>query len=191
MSSISIGSLRVLLATVLLAVPPAGRAMGTLLSDQDVHVQRADGGFVVDVVMHTSVRPAQAWAVLTDFEHMAAFVPNLKSSSVLERGDGLLKVLQQGVARYGVFSANFESLREIRLTPYSEIRAHGLGGNIQRMESLMRLEPEGSGTRLSYHAEALPGFWFPPMIGPALVRHETAEQFSALLDEMQRRRERE
>lgn len=165
--------------------------MGAQLSDRDVHVERADGGFVVDVVMHTPLRPAQAWAVLTDFEHMASFVPNLKSSRVLERGDGVLKVLQQGVARYGLFSANFESLREIRLAPYSEIRAHGLGGNIQRMESLMRLEPEGSGTRLSYHAEALPGFWFPPMIGPALVRHETAEQFSAMLDEMQRRRERE
>lgn len=176
---------------VVLTMPLAGLAMGPLLSDQDVHVERADGGFVVDVVMHAPVRPAQAWAVLTDFEHMASFVPNLNSSRVLERGDGVLKVLQQGVARYGVFSANFESLREIRLTPFSEIRAHGLGGNIQRMESLMRLDPEGSGTRLSYHAEAQPGFWFPPMIGPALVRNETAEQFSAMLDEMLRRRVRE
>lgn len=165
--------------------------MGSLLLEQDVHVERANGGFVVDVVMHTSARPALAWAVLTDFEHMASFVPNLKSSRVLERGEGVLKVLQQGVARYGLFSANFESLREIRLTPCSEIRAHGLSGNVQRMESLMRLEPEGSGTRLSYHAEAQPGFWFPPMIGPSLVRHETAEQFSAMLDEMLRRTERE
>lgn len=174
---------------VLLTTPPAVLAAGPAVLDQDVRVERADGGFVVDVVMHAPVRPAQAWAVLTDFEHMASFVPNLKISRVLERSDSVLKVQQQGVARYGLFSAGFESLREIRLTPYSEIRAHGLGGNIQRMESLMRLEPEGNGTRLSYHAEALPGFWFPPMIGPALVRHETAEQFSAMLDEMQRRRE--
>lgn len=174
---------------VLLATSPAVLAAGPAVLDQDVRVARADGGFVVDVVMHAPVRPAQAWAVLTDFEHMASFVPNLKISRVLERSDSVLKVQQQGVARYGLFSASFESLREIRLTPSSEIRAHGLGGNIQRMESLMRLEPEGNGTRLSYHAEALPGFWFPPMIGPALVRHETAEQFSAMLDEMQRRRE--
>ncbi|MBS0369185.1 MAG: SRPBCC family protein [Proteobacteria bacterium] len=175
----------------LLALPCGGQAAEPAVRDQDVHVERAYGGFVVDVVMHTPVRPAQAWAVLTDFEHMASFVSNLKSSRVLERSEGVLKVHQQGVARYGLFSANFESLREIRLMPYREIHAHGLGGNLQRMESLMRLEPEDGGTRLNYHAEALPGFWFPPMIGPALVRHETAEQFSAMLDEMRRRQERE
>lgn len=169
--------------------PAVCRAAGALVPDQDVHVERSDGGFVVDVVMHTPAPLTLAWAVLTDFEHMASFVPNLKSSRVIERAEGGMKVHQQGVARYGLFSASFESLREIRLTPFSEIRAHGLGGNIQRMESLMRLEPEGSGTRLIYHAEAQPGFWFPPMIGPALIRHETAEQFSAMLDEMQRRRE--
>lgn len=181
--------LLVLCSLALLARSSGGQAAEPAVRDQDVHVERANGGFVVDVVMHTPVQPAQAWLVLTDFEHMASFVPNLKSSRVLERGEGGLKVYQQGVARYGLFSASFESLREIRLTPYSEIRAHGLGGNFQRMESLMRLEPEGGGTRLSYHAEALPGFWFPPMIGPALVRHETAEQFSAMLDEMRRRQE--
>lgn len=54
----------------------------------------------------------------------------------------------------------------------------------------MQLEAEPGGTRLHYHAEVVPGFWFPPMIGPALVRHETAEQFSAIIREMMRRQAR-
>ncbi len=158
-----------------------------LVPDGDVNVQRSGGSFTVDTSMFTPVPPALAWAVLTDFDHMGSFIPNLTSSQVLERGDAMLKVAQKGVARYGFFSANFESIREISLSPQREIRAHNVGGNVKRMESVMQLQAEGSGTRLHYHAEVQPGFWFPPLIGPALVRHETAEQFSAMLREMVRR----
>ncbi|WP_367849285.1 SRPBCC family protein [Rhodoferax sp. WC2427] len=158
-----------------------------VVSDSDVRVERAHGSFTVDLSILAPVDATRAWAVLTDFEHMADFVPNLTSSVVTERSDTLVKVTQKGVAKYGIFSTQFESVREIHLAPPQEIRAHGVGGNILRMESRMQLEPEGSGTRLTYHAEVLPGFWFPPLIGPSLVRHETAEQFSAMLHEMQRR----
>lgn len=159
----------------------------TLVPDADISIQRAGGSFTVDTTLFTPVPPALAWAVLTDFDHMGSFVPNLTSSQVLERSDDLLKVAQKGVARYGFFSANFESVREVSLSPQREIRAHNVGGNVKRMESVMQLQAEGSGTRLHYHAEVMPGFWFPPLIGPALVRHETAEQFSAMLREMVRR----
>ncbi|MDR7377704.1 carbon monoxide dehydrogenase subunit G [Rhodoferax ferrireducens] len=171
----------------LVPIAAATAADAPLVAESDVHVERSGGTFTVDLSMHAPVEPAQAWAVLTDFEHMADFIPNLSSSQVLERSDTVLKVAQKGVARYGVFSTPFESVREIHLNPPHEIRAHGLGGNVQRMDSLMQLEAEGTGTRLTYHAEVLPGFWFPPLIGPALVRHETAEQFSAMLHEMLRR----
>ena len=137
--------------------------------------------------MHAPVPPAVAWQVLTDFEHMADFVPNLSMSRIVERQDARLTVHQKGVGRYGPFSAEFESLREIHLVPLREIRSHGVGGNIQQIDSLMRIDPEGSGTRLHYHSEALPGFWLPPLIGPAVARHETAEQFAAMIREMQRR----
>lgn len=176
------------LAAMLYPVQESMTADGqSLVSDSDVRVEGSGGNFTVDLTMYAPVAPSLAWAVLTDFEHMGEFVPNLVSSQVIERSDNLLKVNQKGVARYGLFSANFESIREIRLSPPREIRAHGVGGNIRRMESVMQLQTEGAGTRLNYHAEVLPGFWFPPLIGPALVRHDTAEQFSAMLREMTRR----
>lgn len=155
--------------------------------DDEVHVQRSGESFTVDTTLFTPVPPALAWAVLTDFDHMGSFVPNLTSSQVLERSDALLKVAQKGVARYGIFSTRFESIREVSLSPQREIRAHNIGGNVKSMDSVMQLQAEGSGTRLHYHAEVIPGFWFPPLIGPSLVRHETAEQFSAMLQEMMRR----
>lgn len=158
------------------------------VAETAVHVERtANGGFAVDLLMLARVPPSMAWAVLTDFEHMARFVPNLTRSQVLSSQGNLLQVSQKGVARYGPFSTEFESIRDIELIPKREIRAHGRSGNVRQMESLMQLEATDDGTRLRYHAEVLPGFWFPPWVGTALVRHETAEQFSAVINEMQRR----
>lgn len=157
------------------------------VSEDDVTAYKSGKRFVVDAVMHAPVPPALAWAVLTDFEHMTDFVPNLSFSRVTARQDTLLTVHQKGTGRYGFFSADFESVREIHLVPLREIRSRGIGGNIRQVESLMQLEAEGTGTRLHYHSEAQPGFWLPPLIGPAVARHETAEQFSAMIREMQRR----
>ncbi|QTQ35552.1 Polyketide cyclase/dehydrase family protein [Aromatoleum petrolei] len=158
------------------------------VADKDVRVERSANGFTVDMLAHAPVTPALAWEVLTDFDHMAGFVPNVRTSRVTERGDGYVRVQQSGVAGYGVFWTNFESVREIRFFPPSEIRAQGVGGNVKRMESLMRLDAEPGGTLLRYHAEVQPDFWLPPLLGPAFVRHETAEQFSAIIREMVRRR---
>ena len=108
-------------AGALLLMPCAaiGIDVSSTVADRDVHVERANGGFTVDLLMHAPVSPTQAWNVLTDFDHMADFVPNLKTSQVVERSEALLRVSQTGTARYGVFWTDFESLREIRLMPPS------------------------------------------------------------------------
>lgn len=177
---------------LLLALLPAVQAGATeappaVVAD-DVRVVRTAGGFTIDMAAHAPVGPELAWEVLTDFDHMASFVPNLKTSQVTERSSDLLRVRQTGTARYGVFWTDFESEREIRLRFPREIRSLGIRGNVGHMESLMRLEPEPGGTLLRYHAQIQPDFWLPPLLGPAFVQHETAEQFSAMIREMVRRR---
>jgi len=159
-----------------------------LVSGSDVRVERNGGGFTVDLTLYAPVAPALAWEVLTDFDRMSEFVPNLISSRVTERNENLIKVQQKGVAHYGIISVNFESIQETRLSPQREINAHGVGGNFLRMDSVMLLQAEGAGTRLDYHADVLPDFWFPPFIGPTLARRDIAEQFTGMLREMSRRR---
>lgn len=157
------------------------------VDDHDVHVERSGNKFTVDMVAHAPVSANRAWDVLTDFEHMPAFVNNLTSSQVLERRPDYLRVSQKGRGDFGPFARTFESEREIFLTPQREIRAQGTGVGVRRMQSLMKIDTEPDGVRLTYHAEVEPDFWMPPLIGPAFVRHETAEQFSAMIREMLRR----
>ncbi len=165
-------------------VPPAVSA----LAGPDVRVQRQGSAFSIDAVLHAPVPLAIAWEVLTDFEHMPRYQTNLTHSEVLERSPQRLLVRQQGVARFGPFSSAFDSVREMQLTPQRSIRARQVSGKVlKQMTSLMTLEPADGGTRLIYHADMEPETSLPPLVGPAVVQHETAEQFAAIVREMLRR----
>ena len=119
---------------------------------------------------------------------MPRYQSSLKSSQVLERGPQRVLVQQKGVARFGPFSNAFESVRELQLTPQRSIRAQQVSGSaLKQMASLMTLEPEEGGTRLTYRADMEPETALPPLVGPAMVQHETAAQFSAMVREMVRR----
>ena len=153
----------------------------------DVHVEHFGDRFTVDVVFVAPVPQPVAWTVLTDFSHMAGFLPHLTSSEVLERHDNLLKVQQKGVARYAILSSTFETVRDIRLQGQTVITAHNVAGTLRQMDSVMQLQADrAAGTRMHYHADAVPGIWIPPLIGVAVVRQEIAEQFSAMVREMLR-----
>jgi len=159
-----------------------------LVQSRDVVVQRTDQGFTVDVDLLVPVPISIAWAVITDIERMPEFIPNLVESKVLARKPNWLRVQQKGYTRIGPLRLDFESTRDIKLMPESEMNAHGVAGNLKRFESITRLTTVGAGTRLEYHVEAQPDFWIPPLVGPFVVREQTTEQFSALLAEMIRRR---
>lgn len=154
-----------------------------------VRVQRQGDRFSVEADLHAPVASATAWAVLVDFEHMPSYQPELRSSTVTERQGQHLVVRQTGVMRYGPFSSDVESVRELQLQPPRLIRAHGIGGQLKQMDSVTTVDAEPGGTHLNYRAQVEPGFWFPPLVGPAMVQEQTARQFSALVREMLRREE--
>ncbi|QNP49039.1 SRPBCC family protein [Diaphorobacter aerolatus] len=174
--------------------PPQGgssvaRQAEGLVPSRSVSVVRDGDRFRVDIVMHIDVPLATVWEVLVDFSAMPRIVPNLATSSVQKQGDAQHLLLRQsGTARFGPFSKEYDSTREIELVPMQRIRAHAVAGTVKAMDSEMILSNEGANaTRLVYHADVEPGFWLPPVVGPASMKSETAEQFSALLREMKRR----
>jgi carbon monoxide dehydrogenase subunit G len=158
-----------------------------LVDESSIQVRRQGEVWIVEARFTAPVPPALAWAVLTDFDNMARIVSNLNSSRVVSRQGNVLQVEQKGRARFGLFSVAFESLREITLTPRRRIQARGLSGSAKQFESDMTLAVEGEGTVFTYRVDMVPDFWLPSLLGPSLLRHEMAEQFSALVAEMQRR----
>lgn len=137
--------------------------------------------------MTVAVAPAIAMAVLTDFEHMTAFMPGLTSSQVLERAGRTYHVRQRGRVDYGPFHMNFESERLIEVVDGARILSRSVTGASNQTRSEMLISSLPAGIRIDYHIEMLAGGWLPGVFGSSFLKHELAEQFSALEREMLRR----
>ncbi|WP_171013673.1 SRPBCC family protein [Chitinivorax sp. B] len=142
---------------------------------------------VVDCEMVTDVSQAAAWAVLTDFEHMAQFVPNVQESNVVERYGDQIRVQQKGRAHFGLLSFGFESTRDIELKPITQIRSKSISGNVRAMTGITQLSHDNTGTHITFHSVSTPSTWIPPGIGLAFIKNEISEQFQGMLNEMRRR----
>jgi len=152
-----------------------------------VGVEKSGDTFVVDARVDLPVPVRQAWGVLTDFDSMASVLSNLRSSKIERRAGNVLYVAQEGIARFGVFSYTFNSLREIRLEPMRRIIARQLTGTASSFESETALSEGGRGTVVHYHAEIAPGSAIARVFGGPFIRHEVEEQLAAMAAEMARR----
>ena len=154
----------------------------------DVTVRLQDERVIVDVTAQVAARRTVAWAVLTDYDHMAEFVGNLKTSAVLSRKGNVLEVAQSGEAKRGFLSFAFATVRSVELVAQREIRSRLLRGDFKSYEFKTGLAGNPSGpTTIVHHGEYVPMRWVPPVVGPALIESETRKQYVELITEMVRR----
>jgi polyketide cyclase/dehydrase/lipid transport protein len=153
----------------------------------NVRVQRQGETVVVDVEAHVAGPLRDAWAVFTDYENMASFISNLTASKVLARGDDKLEVMQAGRTKVGFLSFGFEAVRSVELVPMREIRSSLVSGDFKAYSSTTSLAATSTGTDVRHHGEYVPKKWLPPLIGPAVIEHETRKQYQEFAAEVERR----
>lgn len=153
-----------------------------------VAVEKRGDTFLVDATMAIPVPLRIAWAVLTDFDNMVGILSNLTLSRIIRRKGNSVFVMQEGTARYGIFSYAFASVREVQLEPMKRILAIQLTGNAKRFESEMELSETSKGTHLRYRAEVVPDSAISRTFGGPFIQHEVEEQFTLLAAEMIRRK---
>lgn len=172
------------LVLVLLAIGTGAAAQSPIRS---IDIAEKDDGYVADVVMFAPVPTAIAWDVLTDFDRMAGWVPNVKESKVLARDGNTLEIEQRGVAKFGVASFPYVSTRKMVLDPQKTVLATQIKGSMKRLQSLMKVSAEGSGTQLNYRLELVPSGLAALALSKDFLKHELTEQFTAIVGEMVRR----
>jgi Polyketide cyclase / dehydrase and lipid transport len=143
--------------------------------------------YVVNAVFAAPVPQAIAWDVLTDFDKLAGWVPNVTESKAIKREESSVVVEQKGVARYGLASFPYTSERKIDLKKPSFIKTAQIKGNMRRVESTLMIEPDGNGMRIVYHLEIVPNAAASVLMSKKFVEHEVTEQFTAIVGEMTRR----
>jgi carbon monoxide dehydrogenase subunit G len=151
------------------------------------NIVQKDESYVANVVMFAAANPAVAWTVLTDFENMAKWVPNVKESTVKSRDGNTLVIEQQGTARFGILSIPYTSVRRMQLEPKTSILSTQTQGSMKRLVSLMKLSPEGTGTRLDYQLELVPSGLAATVMSKEFLQREITDQFTAIVGEMDRR----
>ena len=158
------------------------------LTAEDVTVDYREGTYYGSLSARTPAPVPIVMAVLTDFNHMAEFMPGLNSSRIVVRNGDQYQVAQQGKISFGPFSMPFESLRQIEVFDGKRIVSKSLAGSTRRMQSIMQVQALEHGSQIDYRIEIEPSNWIPSALGINFLQHELAEQFNALGKEMLRRK---
>jgi len=156
--------------------------------DLTVRIQKHGAAITVDVELTVQATAEEVWDVLTDYDHMAEIVSNVESSKVLKRAGNRLEITQKSRTTLGPLHFSFDNVREVELTPYTEIRSRLISGDMDASAFTTRIVSEGKATRIFNHGEFIPNLWMPPLIGRAFLEAETRKQFEEMRAEILRRK---
>lgn len=142
----------------------------------------------VKVSAEMQVDTRTVWKVITDYDHLAEFVPDIRSSRVVQRDGDSLVVEQTGKFSFLFFQQTVDVKLAVVESPPLRIVARAVGGNLKEMEGIYELESLPAGVvRLSYAGRMVPEFSIPPLIGRMAVRRVLVKQFTAMVKEIVRR----
>jgi len=174
-------------ALVLGTISPDSSAAGQAGDDVRVDVIRNGDVVRVRAGFSVSVGAPQAFAVLTDYDHMRDFLPDVVESKVIQRSTNRLVVSQSGRMKLGFFSVPFESVRQVELNPPFTLVSHAISGTISKAEVTTTLKEALGKTLVTYESEATMNSWIPASIGNGIVATHIREQLSSMRREMLRR----
>jgi carbon monoxide dehydrogenase subunit G len=176
--------LAALVALLACIAAPCAPAAAQALS---LETYRQGEAVTVYAEVELDVDPGVAWDVLSDYDHLAQFVPDMSLSRVLSRTGNTVVVEQKGEFGILFFRQTIDLTLEIVETPRRAIVARAVGGSFREMSGRYDLEQTGGRVRLSYAGRFVPSFPLPPFLGIVGVRHTAATQLEAMVDEILRR----
>lgn len=177
---------RIMLSSLLVLSVPAAAETAT----PEVAVRRVDseGEQVFEVTASGSVRasPAAVWKVLTDYESMPEFVPDLEKNRVLSRTGNRAIIEQSGVARFLFLSRTINLTVHVAEEPMSSIDIRLVTGDMKVYQCRWELTPiaETGGTRIAYSGRMVPKFYVPGMLGSNIIRRDIERMMRAVLQRM-------
>jgi ribosome-associated toxin RatA of RatAB toxin-antitoxin module len=174
-----------------LGVLLARRAFGNEAVQQKgitVNVEAHGKLIVADVSFDMPANADEFWAVLTDYDHMSDFLPNLAYSKKLDDSAETFQVAQRGKAFLGPFAISFAYIQEVTLTPYKEIRFHLISGTFKQLDGVVQLFEIGGGTRVIYHGVSIPTFPLPSAIIVVMTEQTIRDQFESMKEEILQRK---
>lgn len=156
-----------------------------------VNVERsmAFGSITIRAYVDVPVESRLAWSVLTDYDRLAEFVPDMHLSRRISRPGEPIRVHQRGEKTWLILDTPFEVVLLMHETPYSRIHFRQLAGTLKDMYGEWRLLPLPGGVRITYTARLEPGLLSPRVPGDGwLIEADIQRMLESIAQEMIRRR---
>ncbi len=132
----------------------APRASAAVTLDIETEAPRT---YVVRGAFDVAASTAAAWAVLTDYDRLPSFVPDLKASRVRERTANGVLLEQEATGRFFVFRRDIRVLLRCRETPGERLEFEDtLGADFELYRGSWTLRPEAGGVAVRYELRAKP-----------------------------------
>lgn len=154
----------------------------------ELNVERVDGAEGDKVYQVTSsgtveAAPAAVWRILTDYNHLADYLPNLTSTRVVSRNGDRAIVEQLGTARFLFFSRTIRLLVQVNERAPDRIDIGLIEGDMKVYRASWELSPlaGATGTRVVYTATIVPKFDVPGIVGTSVVKRDIARMMAAAL----------
>lgn len=147
-------------------------------------------GDAVQVDVHATVMASSQLVhdTLTDYDHLAEFIPGMRTSRVIERHDNTAIVVQSGFAHFWFLHFPIDVTMETVEPSPSVITVHLLGGNLRQLDGRYDIEQVGHNLCIvHWHGMIEPGTNVPTAIAVPLLRRNIAEQFHGMVKEIERR----
>jgi ribosome-associated toxin RatA of RatAB toxin-antitoxin module len=133
----------------------------------------------------------QAWNVLTDYDRLQDFVPDLRSSTLIARNGQEAIVEQHSEAGFLFMSQTVHLVVRVTEQPYSTIDVALISGDMRSYTAHWELAPvvhNGTeGTRINFSGVMEPVFFVPPFIGKSIVQVNVKKMVEAVLSEIDKR----
>lgn len=131
------------------------------------------------------------WKVLTTYDRMHEFVPDLASCRVVSRNGNEVIVEQFGMAHFLFMSKSIHLVVRATETPMAAIDIELISGDMKHYESRWELTPvpETGGTRITYNGKLLPSFYVPGLLGNQMIRSDVERMMGAVLARIDSKRD--
>lgn len=168
------------------AQPPEGDSEDT---PTDLSVERHGSLYVIRAQADVRAPRAVAWAVLTDYDHLAQFVPDMLESRAVQRDGSRVSVTQRGQAGF-IFKRDFVVNLIVNEQPPDSIDIVQASGSFRMFNARYALfAAAGARTRVTYVAEVEPTADLAPpeFVGAPVIGMNARRQFEAVVSEIERR----
>jgi ribosome-associated toxin RatA of RatAB toxin-antitoxin module len=162
----------------LLEASDAPTAGATVDVTERAGVYRVAASFSVD-------QPRQlALATLTDYEAIPRFMPEVRTSRVVERRGDRMIVEQEAVARFMLFSKRVHLVLDVQQEPARIRFSDRCGESFSRYDGTWTLTERAATTQITYELEAQPSFDVPAFLLRRLLKRDASQMIERLRTEM-------